>query len=350
VSLPSPTLAHLRRMTDDTGVFEHAVGSVPNRHHGYCTDDNGRALALMSRMSGDAEAGRIADVSLAFLQHAFEDGRFRLRLAYDRRWTEHPPSDDADGRALFGLGVAAARGPDHLRWTARELFEEAGGRRSEHARATAYAALGAVEVLAAHGASAVARSLVTEALATLPRPVEADWSWPAPRLTYANAILPEALIAAGAAAGDDGAVEDGLRMLGWLVRIEALGDRFSFAPTGGWAPGEPRPGFDQQPIEAAATADACARAFDVTGDAAWLDPLARAAWWFLGLNDAEVPLLDPVTGGVADGLEPAGVSRNQGAESVLAGVAALQQAQRLLPAALLEAPPQTRAAASASSS
>jgi hypothetical protein len=327
----SPSLAHLARMTDETGLYEHALGAVPRRADGWCTDDNGRALAVACR-SDDPAAPALIPIYLAFLADAhLGGGRFHLRMGFDRRWTSHEPSDDANGRALFGLAVAAARGPEPLRGTAGRLFDEAAPFRSPHSRATAHAAVAAAELVAADPGRDGAWALLRAAAGSLPRPTgDPAWLWPASRLAYANALIPEALIATGAALGDTALLHDGLRLLAWLVEEETLGDRFSFAPTGGRGPGEPRPAFDQQPIEAASMADACGRAYDVTGDAAWLEPLGRAVDWFSGANDAGVPMIDPLTRGGFDGLEADGVNRNEGAESTLAAIASLQQARRLL--------------------
>jgi hypothetical protein len=332
VSLPRPRLAHLARLTDDTGLFEHALGAVPRRTDGWCTDDNGRGLAVVSR-SQEPEAERLAATYLSFLAHAHEGGgRFRLRLAYDRRWTADPASDDANARALFGLAVAWARGSASLRWTAGKLFGEAAAFRSEHPRAMAHAAIGAAELVAADPDHPEAWQILTDAARTLPRPsADEVWSWPAPRLTYGNALLPEALIATGEALGDDVLLADGLRLLEWLLEEGSLGDHFSFAPTGGRGPGDPRPAFDQQPIEAATVAGACARAHEVTGDPVWLSWLDRAVSWVCGVNDAGVALLDITTGGGYDGLIPGGVNRNEGAESTLAVLTVLQIAHDLLP-------------------
>jgi hypothetical protein len=330
-----PSLAHLARMTDDTGVFEHALGAIPRRDNGWCTDDNGRALAVVSR-SQDAAAPALAPTYLAFLVHAHEGGgRFHLRMSYDRQWTADPMSDDANGRALFGLAVAAARGPEALRWSAGRLFDEAAAFRSEHPRATAHAAVAAAELIAADPEHPAAWALLSDAAAALPRPVnDPAWLWPFRRLTYANALIPEALLAVGSALQDDLLIADGLRLLSWLVDEETRQGHFSFVPTGGRGPGEPRrPAFDQQAIEASSMAEACARAFDVTEDAKWLEPLARAADWFRGANDAGTPMVDPATGGGFDGLERGGVNRNQGAESTLAAISTLQQAERLVPRA-----------------
>ena len=153
------------------------------------------------------------------------------------------------------------------------------------------------------------------------------WPWPEPRLTYSNAVLAEARIAAGVELGDDRLLDEGLDLLDWLVRVETRDGHFSFTPAGGWASGEARPGFDQQPLEAGTMADACARAFDATGDPIWADRTELAAAWFLGRNDVGVPLLDPRTGGCRDGLERGGVNENEGAESTIAMISALQQAR-----------------------
>jgi hypothetical protein len=156
------------------------------------------------------------------------------------------------------------------------------------------------------------------------------WRWPEPRLRYANALLAETLIAAGSLLDDNSALVDGLAMLGWLLDVETSGEHLSVTPAGGWALGELRPGFDQQPIEVAAIADACARAFALTGDQRWRDGITRAADWFLGVNDVHVALYDPVSGGGCDGLERNGRNENQGAESTLAMISTFQQAQHLL--------------------
>ena len=350
MTFPAPSLDHVARLTDDVGIAEHALGSVPRRAHGYCTDDNGRALAAVTRDSHDPRATMLAQTYLAFLVHAHQgDGVFHLRLSYDRRWTQDAVSDDANGRAIFGLGVAIARGPQSLRWTARELFGSASRFRSQYPRATAHAAIGAAEVLSADPQDSAARALLADAALSLPRPgADSGWPWPESRLTYANALIPEALIATGAALGSDALLGDGLRLLDWLVEEETREGRFSFAPTGGRGPSDPRPAFDQQPIEAASFVEACVRAFDVTQDHAWLGPIERGVAWFFGDNDARTPLIDPLTSGCADGLEPSGVNRNQGAESTLMSVIALQHAQRLMgPGGPADADRQRRAAASA---
>jgi hypothetical protein len=155
------------------------------------------------------------------------------------------------------------------------------------------------------------------------------WPWPEPRLTYANALLPDAALAAAVALGRDDDVKSALALLDWLVAEESRCGRFSFTPAAGRGPDDPRPAFDQQPIEAWAMAEACARAFAVTRDVRWAHAVERAGRWFLGDNDAGVCLFDPGTGGGFDGLEPDGVNRNQGAESTMAFVATMLQVRNL---------------------
>ena len=345
---PEPALRHLWRMTDGTSLFEHALGGLPRRALGYCTDDAGRALAVVSR-SDEPGAERLAERYLAFLVQAHEGaGRFRLRMGFDRTWTDDPSSDDADGRALFGIGVAAAVAPwGYVRREARRLFEQAAAFRSTFSRATASAALGAAEVLQADPDCTPARRLADDAQGSLPRgETGAAWPWPEPRLTYANAVVPEALIAIGKALGDEASLREGLRQLRWLSEEERRDEHLSPAPTGGRGPGDPRPGFDQQPIEAGALADACARAFDVTRDGSWLDTLALCVRWFEGSNDLGLPMFDAETGGGFDGLHPDRVNENQGAESTIAFLTTVQQARRLG----VTGRPAQRAASSAASS
>jgi hypothetical protein len=327
--VPAPRFDHLLSLSDRTGVFEHAKLTLPRRTHGYCTDDVARALVVVLREpEPTSELERLAETCLAFLERAqLEDGRFHNRLSPDGRWLDDVGSDDATGRALRAAATAAVHATHHLqRRRGRALFETGSRFRSPSPRANAYAILGAVEL--------ADEAVVARLAGALPRPAQSPaWPWPESRLTYANALLAEAQIAAGGALGDARLLDDGLRLLAWLVEVETNGGHFSFTPAAGWAPGEPRPGFDQQPIEAGAMAEACARAFDATGDPTWAAHTVRAAAWFLGVNDVGAVLLDRETGGCRDGLEPRGVNLNQGAESTLALLAALQQARRVQAAA-----------------
>jgi hypothetical protein len=326
---PAPRFDHLRRMTGQSGLWEHARYTTPRTEHGYCTDDNARALIVISRQPDpSSDLLELARTYLQFLEDAaLAPGGFHNRRRADGSWADTIGSDDSQGRSIWSLGSVARLGHEAwMRRTAFELFEEQQRFVSESPRANAFAVLGAVEVLVvAPGHLPARRALARWAghLRVLDDPV---WPWPEPRLAYDNARIPEALMAAGSTLGDRGLVESGLRLLEWLVATETNEDHFSFTPGGGWALGERRPGFDQQPVEAAAMADACSRAWLLTGDGRWRDRVLRAARWFVGANDTETVLYDSRTGGCSDGLTPSGANQNQGAESTLAALSTLQQA------------------------
>jgi hypothetical protein len=202
--------------------------------------------------------------------------------------------------------------------------------RSPHRRSMAYAALGAAEVLAVLPKHSGARALMTAVAISIGRPaVDKTWRWPEPRLSYANAVLPDALLAAGAALDSPSLVADGLRLLGWLLDEQSKDGHLSVVPVGGRGPGETGPAFDQQPIEVAALADACARAYLIAGRPRWAEGSDLAAGWFLGVNDSGTPMLDPETGAGFDGLQHDGRNENQGAESTLALLSTLQQARSM---------------------
>jgi hypothetical protein len=317
MTCPAPPFRHLLRLTDHVGLLEHAEGIVPQHQHGYCVDDVARGLVVVCREPSPAsELVTLARRYLYFLARAqAPDGRFRNRLGYDRRWNDEPGTEDCWGRALWGLGTAAAR-PHTLEIRDESLtrFSQSAQVRSPWPHAMAFAALGLLA-----GATAVIGE----------PPANATWPWPAARLSYANAAMAEAVIVAGWRLGNDRVLQSGLRMLEWLLAGETRHGHLSVVPVGGWSPGEERPAFDQQPIEVAALADACMRAATVTGDSNWLTGVGMCVAWFLGDNDANVPLLDEQTGGGCDGLGPTSRNGNQGAESTLAMISVMQQGCRL---------------------
>jgi hypothetical protein len=321
---PAPLFRHLRRLTDAGGLHEHARGTAPHLPHGYCVDDVARALVVVCR-EGTAEVADLREQYLAFVLAAQdEDGRVRNRRGADLRWRGRPSTEDCWGRALWGLGSAA----DDPR--ALAAFELGARLRSPYPRSMAFAALGAAEVVARRPGHRVALDLLASAAELIGPPSAAPgWPWPEPRLTYANAALPDALLAAGAALGAPRLVDDGLALLGWLLDSQTREGRLSVVPSGGRGPVDSAPGFDQQPIEVAALADACARAHALTGDGRWRDGVDRAAAWFLGANDAGVPLHDAASGGGCDGIHRSGRNENQGAESTLALVSTWQHARTL---------------------
>jgi hypothetical protein len=329
IDLPAPRFDHLRALTDRAGLWEHAQLVTPRVEHGFCTDDNARALVVVSRQA--AFSGGLADLAATYLGFVLEArtkaGSFRNRRRSDGGWLEEPASDDSQGRAWWGLGTASHSAPtEWMRRAGANEFATCTSFDSPHLRANAYAALGAAEMLITDPDHAAARALLERTSGVLADAARSAIPWPEERLTYDNARLSDALLAAGTMLGDPRLMADGLRLLKWLVAVETNGDHFSFTPTDGWSVGEPRPGFDQQPIEAWAMADACHRAWMVTGDSVWRVRALRAARWLVGDNDEGLSLHDPDTGATFDGLENGSVNQNRGAESTLAGIATLQVA------------------------
>lgn len=326
---PPVSFEHLLRLSDAGGLFEHAELTVPRPEHGYCVDDIARGLVVLAREPEPAAPLRtLAEGYLALVVDAQSaDGRFHNRRDLTARWTDRPSLEDCWGRALWGLGSVAARWDDEPRARlALRHFERGARHRSPHLRAEVFAALGAAEVLATHpGHRAARRLLATTADRLLAAPADDGWPWPEPRLRYANGSMPEVLLAAGDLLAEPRLLDAGLRLLGWLLDLETSGDRLSVTPVGGWARGEVRPGYDQQPIEVAALADACARALALTGDPRWAAGLERCRTWFLGANDTGVMLLDVISGGGCDGLMEHGRNENQGAESTIALISTLQR-------------------------
>lgn len=317
-------------MTSSIGVWEHARFSTPREEHGYCTDDNARALILLDREpSLSPHTSEMYRTYLRFLQDAaLSNGGFHNRRRADGSWADAKGSDDSQGRAIWAVGSIARFGSESaIRSVGAELFRRHGFE-SPSPRANAFAVLGATELLVAEPTNDLARGALEDWVAHLRILDDPEWPWPEHRLAYDNPRIPEALMAAGDALAVDEMVEDGIALLDWLISMETRDGVFSFAPVGGWGAGEKRPGFDQQPVEAAAFADACARAWRLTGESKWRDHVLRAARWFLGDNDAEIVLYDSETGGGYDGMTPTGPNLNQGAESTIAALSTLQQAAR----------------------
>lgn len=329
--LPEPEYKHLIRMTAPNGIWEHAFFSEPREQNGMCTDDNARALILLLHVPApSAELRRMMKVYMRFLQDAaLPGGGFHNRRDAFGRWTDRIGSDDSQGRAIWALGNVVSSARDAaMRGSALDLFDQQRFE-SPSPRANAFAVLGGVEVLSAIPAHPHAPRLIRSWVDHIVVRSDPDWPWPESRLAYDNARLAEALIAAGTALDDPSTTKDGLRLLEWLVDVETKDGHFSFTPAGGWAPGEPRPGFDQQPVEAAAFSDACARAWFVTGDDRWRELVGSAARWFQGDNDLGAPIYDIETGASYDGLTPSGPNLNRGAESTISGLSTLQKATLL---------------------
>jgi glycosyltransferase involved in cell wall biosynthesis len=346
--LPELKLTHLARMTDSTGVFQHAIFSVPNFSEGYCTDDNARAFilaVLMGELGGDAEQERsLASTSAAFLHHAFDpaSGRFHNHMSFDRRWLDEQGSEDSHGRAVWALGVGVGRSELRtFQMMAGQLFARALPALTDFSspRAWAFGLLGIHEYLRRLGGDSQvnqARELLTARLMELyHRHAHADWQWFEGELSYDNARLSHALIVTGRATGQEEVLQDGLKTLQWLIKQQTT-ERGHLRPIGSngfYHRGGVRANFDQQPIEAQATVAACLEAYRATADVQWYQQAQRAFDWFIGANDLGLELYVPETGGCRDGLHVDRVNGNQGAESTLAFLLSLvdmRQAQDML--------------------
>ncbi|HEX8556345.1 MAG TPA: glycosyltransferase family 4 protein [Sphingomonas sp.] len=326
-----PDLAAVERMSDATGMLQHSIYSVPDRRHGYCIDDNARALMLMSAMP-DVDAvtrDKWMTVYGAFVQYAWNPDRRRFRnfMRFDRTWCEDEGSEDSNGRALWALGVTArdAQAGKHRDW-AINLFDSTGSMAFDlqSLRAQSFAMLGAAAMLEARPGHDLSLSILKrfpdvhlDLLAEARRP---EWQWFEIVLAYDNARLPQALIAAGHALGRKDLVDCGLATLDWIVARQTSPEgRFRAVGTESFGRAYTAPlVFDQQPLEAQATVDACITAWQVTKDERWVAEAMRAYNWFLGANDLDLPLASTGDGGCFDGLMPTGLNRNQGAESILA--------------------------------
>jgi hypothetical protein len=329
----APVFDHLDRLTDGRGLFEHACYDAPRPEHGYCVDDVARALVVVCREADPSrQMQRLTRHYLRFTASAVHaDGACHNRMSTDGHWRDEPALGDWWGRALWGFGVAAVHAPtEALRAGALLAFRSAARRRSPHRRSMVFAGLGAAELLLHSPNEIAAQYLVCDAVEAVGADGSAaDWPWPEPRLSYGNGSVVELLLLAGSALHDALLHARGLRLLDFLLRTETHDGHLSVTPVLGRGPGETGPAFDQQPIEVAALADACARAYGVTEDRRWLDAVGLAWGWFCGDNDSRTPMFDARTGGGFDGLEAGGHNRNQGAESTLAMLSTAQHARRL---------------------
>jgi glycosyltransferase involved in cell wall biosynthesis len=353
--LPELRLDHVNALTDDTGMLQHAIFTIPNRAEGYTTDDNARALiftVLLAQLESSKTAldesgkGEPANPDwpfryLAFLEHAFNSGnkRFRNFLGYNHLWLEEQGSEDSHGRALWALGTLLARSENHgLRGAAGRLFEFSLPAALEFGspRAWAYSLMGLQEYLNAYPGDRDAQKLrsvlsrrLLEMYESVRRP---DWKWFENVVAYGNARLPQALLLVGAACSDDRMVSAGLASLDWLMETQRCPTNGHFVPIGSQGfyhqDGE-KARFDQQPVEAAGAVSACLEAYRVTGDSRWHMEAWSAFNWFLGDNDLQLPLYDSATGGCRDGLHPERVNENQGAESTLSFLMALLEMNSL---------------------
>ena len=325
---PPLKLDHLRRLTDDVGIIQHAICSVPDRRHGYSLDDNARALIVAlkhHRLSREVESLDLAYRYLSFIRYAqAPDGRFRNFLAYDRSWLEEEGSEDSYGRALWSLGYAMSNAiASGLSRAARDIFDAAlpwlDSLRSPRARAFALLGLHWRYQTLAHEEDL--RYLHRHADILLENYRDAarnDWRWYEEYLTYCNGKLPQALLLAYQDTKAEEYLATACRSLDFLLQTLFVNDRLELIGQAGWYRRKgPRAFFDQQPIDAEATVEVCLEAHRVTGKAGYYDLAFRAFEWFLGRNRLGLPLWDSDTGGCYDGLEANGVNQNQGAESAI---------------------------------
>jgi glycosyltransferase involved in cell wall biosynthesis len=341
--LPDISLEHVRLMTDDTGMLQHATFCVPRYGEGYCLDDNARALQLMARIeeagTDDGPGARaLASRYLAFSSYAFNEhtGRFRNLFEYSRRWTEECGSEDCHGRALQALGTVVGRSSDPGRQSlAGNLFQAALPAVSHFTspRAWAFTLLGIDEYLRAfegdRDVQALGRLLADRLMDVFGRVSRPDWPWFEEYLTYCNAQLPAALIVSGAWLDRPDMIETGGRALEWLTSVQCSREDY-FAPIGSngfYTRGSASAAFDQQPVEAGAMVSACIEAQRVDGNPKWAAHARRAFNWFLGENHLRQSLYDPSTGGCRDGLHADRANENQGAEATLSFLLALVDMQ-----------------------
>jgi len=343
--LPALNPSHLLTMTDDTGILQHAIFSVPNAREGYTTDDNARALIVSVLLDENPEYAdrweypNLSHRYLSFLWLAFhaDSGRFRNYLGYDRRWLEDVGSDDSHGRALWSLGKVLGLSQNAgLRGAAGRLFEAVVPATLSFTspRAWAYCILGMQAYLdwfPGDRAIQSARNILANRLLDIYERSHSDtWRWFEKSLSYSNARLSQALILAGWRSDNQRMIEAGMDSLKWLVAEQHRDDKEIFVPIGSngfFIEGNEKARFDQQPVEACATISACLEVYRLTEESQWLEEARRVFGWFLGKNDLQVPLYDALTGGCRDGLHPDRVNENQGAESTLSFLMALLEMQ-----------------------
>jgi len=338
--LPALKLNHLLRMTDSTGVFQHAIFGVPNFSEGYCTDDNARAFILallLGEMEEEPERVRtLATTCAAFLHHAFDSQtkRFHNHMSFDRRWLDTQGSEDSQGRAIWALGIGVGRSPFRsVQMMAGQLFALALPALTEFTspRAWAFGLIGIHEYLRRLSGDTLVNqtreTLTCRLMKLYDQNAKADWCWFEEELSYDNAKLAHALILSGHATGKQAVFERGLHALRWLNELQISENRH-FRPIGSngfYHRGSTRANFDQQPIEAQAMVSACLEAYRTTSDLWWYEQAERAFDWFLGWNDLGLELYSPESGACGDGLHVDRINENQGAESTLAFLLSLTE-------------------------
>ncbi len=349
-ALPEIKLNHMKAFTDDTGILQHANYTIPDRMHGYCTDDNARALlvAAMGQKYMPTNGQGLDSLSghyLGFLLYAYneEKGRFRNFMTYSREWMEETGSEVAHGRAVWCLGKAVAffQNPGHLAMSTTLFKKALSVTENFHSpRAIAFSLVGINAYLDKFSGDSDARR-IREVLADrlfnqFKNNAKDDWPWLENSLNYANGKLPHALLLSGEPMQRNDIIEMGLKSLKWLLAVQTEDKHFVPIGSNGWyEKGASRARFDQQPIEANAMIEACIEAFNITRDREWFENAAMCFNWFLGQNDLNMSLYDPKTGGCRDGLMADGINQNEGAESTLAWLLSLIALQKLNADAIL---------------
>ena len=332
---PPIKLNHLQTMTDNTGMLQHARYSIPDRSHGYCTDDNARALLLSVMLQDDVqdvdELNRLSSIYLSYLDFAWnpEKGRFRNFMSYSRDWLDEEGTEDSNGRAIWALGYAAANSSrSNFYLHSNSLFRMSFPvvRSISHPRALAYSMLGLTYYVKTHGDAEVIELLKEKAYQLygfFDKTIDNEWLWHDEKVTYGNSRIPQALIFAGWYLKDDKLAQRGLKILNWLIDKEFGKDIFSPVGYDGWLTPQHKAQFDQQPLEANGMIDACLQAESYTKEEKYSSYALKAFNWFTGDNDTGEVIYDFSTGGSRDGLMSGGVIMNQGAESTISWLMSL---------------------------
>ncbi len=334
IEVPEPSLVHLKKLTDETGLFQHAKFTIPNRRDGYCTDDNARAAIAMANYYAqyrEPEALQLLDRYLSFVMYSQQPGgSIRNFMHSDRTWQKDEPASDAFGRVLWAFGTVMAKPPSPSYLSViKDCFDRSVRRvLKQHIRGMAYSILGMADYLRQFpGASDIKRQMelaADELVSKYQRQRHTDWHWFENVLTYDNAVLPHALFDAGMTLENNRYLDVARQSSDFLLANTFTGEHFSFVGCNGWYPrGRTRANFDQQPVEAAGTVLMLRAAHDATGDKKLLKLQRKAFDWFLGANDLHIPLYDFRTKGCCDALMAGGVNINQGAESILSFIQGL---------------------------
>lgn len=333
--LPPIKMDHLRVLTDYTGILQHAKFNVPDRNHGYCTDDNARALLLSVMLQNEVqdvdEVNRLTSIYLSFLDYAYNPvtGKFRNFMNYERQWLDKEGSEDSIGRSAWALGYTSAyTNVCNFYHHSNYLFEKvlASADTLTHPRALSYVALGLSHHAKVHEEPAMIGRLsqCTKKLFTLfDRTIDGEWLWFDDKVSYANCRIPHAMLHAGMLLKEESLIQRGLKVLDWLIEKQFINGIFSPIGNNGWLTPQKKATFDQQPLEANGMIDACLQAEEYVKDGTYADYALKAFYWFTGENDCGQPLYDFATGGCRDGLHPNGVNLNQGAESTISWLMSL---------------------------